>query len=711
MHDVLFQLHRDVSGILERSPDPWILLGLALCGCLVLLVRSVRLQARLERETHRYELTLEELNTQRAGLQTLLDHLPGTIGYWDTNLCNRFANRAYKEWWGLEPTTLRGKHIREVIGQEHYERNFQRLQAALRGEENSFSNGFVDAGGQLRHVVGDYIPLVLNGEVKGIYSFVNDVTPLKQAQELAEKTSRLKSEFVANMSHEIRTPMNAVLGMAHLLGGTYLAPTQRKYLDMILSSGRSLLGIINNVLDFSKIEAGRMELAPVEFRLEEILGPLATMMGVAVGTRPLELSLAVGADVPRVLVGDALRLQQILVNLVGNSIKFTQQGEVVVGVELENVCAGVANLVFEVRDTGIGMDAEQCARVFMAFEQADTSMTRRFGGTGLGLAITRKLAELMGGKIEVHSVVGEGSSFRVRLPFGLARSAGDVREPAPSLSILLLGPDISSTDSIVKGMLHWGWKVDVMCSLEEGMRAWESRKAAGKKYDLVALDERICGAEGLNALRTLLTHDDPLVRITHQQLTDHSDLGQSWGTSEVLLFRPVTENRLLEAVLEALARARGDRESTTGYAQPEGTVVRLTGISILVVEDDLINQAVARGILEQAGALVHIVDNGQDAVHHLLEHRHLYQVVLMDVQMPVMDGYAATKRLREEGLTIPVVALSAGVLFSERERCIAAGMDDFLPKPFDVDQLLQTVQRHATRLQDGIASAERILEG
>jgi len=710
MHEALFQLHKDVSGFLDWSPDPWILLVVSLCGCLILWVRSVRLRVRLERETHRYELTLEELHTQRAGLQTLLDHLPGTIGYWDTNLCNRFANRAYKEWWGLDPESLRGKHISEVIGQDLYEKNFQRLQRALRGEESSFTYGFVDAAGQSRHVVGDYIPLVLNGEVRGLYAFVNDVTPLKQAQELAERTSRLKSEFVANMSHEIRTPMNAVLGMAHLLGSTYLAPTQRKYLDMILSSGRSLLGIINNILDFSKIEAGRMELAPVEFRLEEILGPLATMMGVAVGTRPLELSLVVGADVPRLLVGDALRLQQILVNLVGNSIKFTQQGEVVVSVELDEGGKDRASLVFEVRDTGIGMDAEQCARVFQAFEQADTSMTRRFGGTGLGLAITRKLAELMHGWIEVRSVEGEGSSFRVRLPFGVAGGAVEVREPPPSLSILLLGPDTSSTDSIVLGMVHWGWKVDVRCCLEAGLLAWEERDASGKRYDLVAVDERICGDGGLDRLRGLLTRDDPLVRITHQQLTDHSDLGKSWDTSEALLFRPVTENRLLEAVLEALARARGDDESTTGYAQPEGGSVRLTGISILVVEDDLINQAVARGILEQAGAAVHLVDNGQEAVLHLLEHRHVYQVVLMDVQMPVMDGYAATLKLREEGLTIPVVALSAGVLFSERERCIAAGMDDFLPKPFDVDQLLQTVLRHATRPHDGIGPGEPILD-
>ncbi len=702
MLEILLETSRDLQALLQWEPGPWILLCAVSCIAGVLLVRNSRLHRLLRAEVMRNDLALEELRAQRTALQTILDHLPGTIGYWDIHLRNGFANRAFREWWGVDPDAIKGRHFQEIIGKPLYEGLAPSLHAALRGQEGTSEFSFFDVEGELRHAVGNYVPMILDGQVRGIYVFVNDVTPLKEAQALAERASRLKSEFVANMSHEIRTPMNAVLGMAHLLGGTYLTGAQRKYLDMILSSGRSLLGIINNILDFSKIEAGRLELSPVEFRLEEILAPLATMMGVAVGTRPLELSVTVRPGVPRILIGDALRLQQILVNLVGNSIKFTQTGEVALDVsQLQDASFGM-RLAFEVRDTGIGMDAVQQERIFQAFEQADSSTTRRFGGTGLGLAITRRLVELMDGTIKVSSEVGKGSRFRIELPFGIGLEPENIHQ-IPCLSILLLGPDSVSTDSVVLAMKHWGWDVVVRCSLEEGMELCAEQNRAGSGFDLLAVDERVLGIERLDELRGIQPGEVPVLRILHQQIVEENDSRLGWELPEVLLFKPVTERRLLDAVLEAIARARGDAESTSGFHnQADGGQVRLSGLSILVVEDDLINQAVARGILEQAGATIQIVGNGLEAVEHLTAHPSRYQVVLMDVQMPVMDGYAATLRLREAGLELPIIALSAGVLLSERERCIAAGMDDFLPKPFDVDQLLQTVLRHALHPRDGM---------
>ncbi|HEX5342447.1 MAG TPA: ATP-binding protein, partial [Duganella sp.] len=391
----------------------------AVLAGLLSVMNAVRLKAS------RSAAQLRSDETERRA-RVLADTLPLLIAYIDRDLRYRFANAYYRTQWGLDPQTMIGKTVSEVFGAAA-EPWLDDLRAALSGCRLHFERDFHDAGG-IRHFLCDLVPDVgVDGKVAGFYLTAMNITDRKNSEQRAEAASRAKSEFVANMSHEIRTPMNAVLGVAYLLENTPLSRTQKEYVGMIRSSGQVLLGILNDVLDFSKIEAGRMELAPVAFRPRELLDAVGNVMTVNAAARGISLTIGIDAEVPPVLVGDAMRLQQILMNLVGNAIKFTERGGVTVrvAVTVPRREDGVM-LRFAVRDTGIGMDAEQQSRLFSAFSQADASTTRRFGGTGLGLAICRRLAELMGGDIMVRSTQGAGSEFVVTLPFPLGAQDAEV---------------------------------------------------------------------------------------------------------------------------------------------------------------------------------------------------------------------------------------------------------------------------------------------
>ncbi|WP_343731581.1 ATP-binding protein [Duganella sp.] len=520
--------------------------------------------------------------------RVLADTLPLLIAYIDRDLRYRFANAHYRTQWGLDPQAMLGKTVSEVFGPAA-EPWLNDLRSALEGRRLHYERDYQGADG-VHHFLVDLVPDVgADGKVSGFYLTAMNITDRKNSEQRAEAASRAKSEFVANMSHEIRTPMNAVLGVAYLLENTPLNETQQEYVGMIRSSGQVLLGILNDVLDFSKIEAGRMELAPAAFRPRELLDSVANVMTPNASMRGISLSIGADPQVPQVLIGDAMRLQQILINLVGNAIKFTERGGVTVRVSLpqDDVGQGSAvNLRFSVRDTGIGMDSEQQSRLFSAFSQADASTTRRFGGTGLGLAICRRLAELMGGDISVRSMQGAGSEFLVTLPFAVAAADAVVEQPV-----------------------------------------W---------------------------------HNAPT---------------QGW---------------LLEQPQEPIAPP-----PTPAAQEPAADAPRLQGLRLLLVEDHPLNQVVARGMLEHAGASVVVAENGQLALERLREQSSDYDIVLMDVQMPVMDGFEATRRIRVElGLKLPILAMTAGVMQSEQDQCIAAGMDDFIAKPVDVEQMLDTISRH-----------------
>ncbi len=518
---------------------------------------------------------------------------------------------------------------------------------------------------------------------------------LDVARRDAEAATRAKSDFLARMSHEIRTPMNAVIGLGELLQRTELTPRQRDYVRKLGGSANALLGIINDVLDFSKIEAGRMSVEALPFALDEVLDNLA---GVVVGQaeeKGLEILFERGDTVPATLVGDALRLGQVLINLAGNAVKFTAAGEVVVGVH--RLTDGNGDLLrFSVRDTGIGMGPEQRAHLFQPFQQADGSITRRFGGTGLGLAISSQLVELMGGRLEVDSAEGRGSTFWFDLPCRPAEDEAVAPAAASGLAgrRVLVVDDNATSRTILDTLLR---RLDLVAEQvdcgEAALDLIARENAAGRGYDLVLMDWRMPGLDGIETTRRIrgdlhLRHMPAVLMVTaygREEIVHEADKAGIDG----FLVKPVSEALLAETVLGLFGLPGGNRSGAASAARSGAAspLAAIRGAHVLLVEDNPINRQVATELLEQAGMRVDIAVDGESGVAKACTGRH--DLVLMDIQMPDMDGYEATRRIRAHpGLTdLPIVAMTAHALAGDREKSRAAGMFDHLTKPIDGKRL------------------------
>ena len=560
------------------------------------------------------------------------------------------------------------------------------------------------------------------GKPTDMYGVSQDITDFKRleadlvaAKEAAEGATKAKSDFLANMSHEIRTPMNAILGMTHLALKTELTSKQTDYLTKTKVAAQTLLGIINDILDFSKIEAGKLEMEKAEFSLDSVLDNLSSIVSQKAHDKNLEFLVAAPHDLPPNLVGDALRLGQILINLVNNAVKFTERGEVVLTVALEEQVSDRVKLKFSVSDTGIGMTPEQTARLFQAFSQADTSTTRKYGGTGLGLSISKRLVEMMGGEISSESNLGVGSTFWFTAWFGTTLGEAKRKRFIPDLAdmrVLVVDDNEQARVILSDALRGFGLRAE---SASSGQDAIQKVTFADSQdpYRVLLMDWQMPGMDGLEASRTImhgsfLKQPPKIVMVTAFGREDIQARAEAIGIDGFLL-KPVSPSLLCDTLME-LFGATDEQGDRSRMAKRDVLSPDASGIRILLVEDNEVNQQVATELLESAGATVTIANHGGEAVKILTEGGvpPPFDVVFMDLQMPEMDGFTATKliRTRSQLEYLPIIAMTAHALVEERQRCMEAGMNDHVSKPIEPDALFSTLMRWAPPRQGRTTQSE-----
>jgi PAS domain S-box-containing protein len=674
---------------------------------------NVRLEQRVQART-------AELERSRNALQAIIENVPAAVFMKDLDERYLRHNARLAEVLGRPGESVVGHRDDELIDPTNAARvAAEDRQVAADGMVRRSEHDLRGPDGTSRTFQTYIFPLQdAHGTSYAVGGISLDITDLKQAQHAAEAATRAKSEFLANMSHEIRTPMNAILGMSYLALQSGLNPQQHNYIHKVHASAESLLGIINDILDFSKIEAGKLDMESIPFSLTDVMDNLGSLVGMKAEEKALELLFVVPPTLPTALVGDPSRLGQILLNLGNNAVKFTEHGEVSVGIEsLEQDDASVL-LRFEVRDSGVGMSEQELQRLFQPFSQADASTSRRYGGTGLGLAISRHLVRLMGGELEVDSAPGCGSRFHFSVRLGLqsepyTQPMGLQQEGLRGTRALIADDNACAREVLTEMAGALGLQVDTAVDGMDALRKVEHADATDRPYDLLLLDWKMPGMDGIecaHALSQRRQQRHPTPPVLMLTAFSRGEVQQRLAEQRVvvgaLLAKPITPSTLFDACGAALGLVT--RHPTRLARREEamhGHRAQLSGARVLLVEDNAINRELALDLLNRAGVVVGVATNGQEALEILARER--FDGVLMDCQMPVMDGYAATRALRQrpELHDLPVIAMTANAMVGDRDKVLAAGMNDHIAKPIKLDELFATLARWVCPAGDTAPSA------
>jgi two-component system, sensor histidine kinase and response regulator len=677
--------------------------------------RQWELASGLKTEVARRRALEQEAEGGRARLQAIFDAVADAIVTIDrTGRIQQWSSGAQKIF-GYQPDEVVGANVTILMPEPHRSGHADYIGSYLQNRDAKI----IGIGRELTAIRKDgtefpvelAVSEVRNGDEVFFTGILRDITErerakaeLVRAREQAESANLAKSQFLATMSHEIRTPMNGVLGMANLLSSTHLNDRQRRLLDSVTRSGQALLGIINDILDFAKIEAGKFELSAEPFDPREAIAELTDLFAQRCTEKGLEFIFFVAEDVPSELIGDPVRLRQILVNLVGNAIKFTDSGEVVVEVSVSHDEPDGVVLTFTVKDTGVGIEPAQCSRIFESFHQIDGSMTRARGGSGLGLSITRQLVELMGGAISVESKPGQGSRFTFTACFKHSTRTSERRygrhlEYAPRT--LLVDANPVSANAISRYLANWKVEAAVVSTIDAAEAACHDAKVTGCPFNVVILDVKGLGHRSLEFARAVrtLSGEKPMNVILLVGLDNYmTDSGLDALDTVAVLPKPVRPSELFNALVSVASQGRTRDPSPNDMLRTRQAKPTNVSARVLVVEDNAVNQEVATGMLEAMGCRIGNAPNGHAAVD--LFRREAFDVILMDCEMPIMDGIEATRRIREIEAAAaaqldgnptrrrtPIIALTAHALNEVRDKCLAAGMDGFLVKPFDNRQL------------------------
>jgi two-component system, sensor histidine kinase and response regulator len=666
-------------------------------------IRDITERKQAEDALHDSEIRMRSITDSAYDAILMMDQI-GQISYW-----NPAAERIF----GYTSAEAIGQNLNKLIIPSKYRKAYRVACLALQQNEDGKAAGEIlsfEVKRKDKKKISIQLSLSSVQISSGKYSvgIIRDVTEQKKneaellkAKEIAEEATGAKSEFLANMSHEIRTPMNAIIGFSGLVKKTDLTPKQTDYIKKIESSAKSLLGIINDILDFSKIEAGKLELETVEFRLDDVINDTVSMLSDKAAEKNIEFINSISGNVPLALIGDPLRIGQILINLVNNAIKFTEKGHVLVRTDLLKQGETTCQIKFSVSDTGIGLTEAQRSKLFSAFSQADTSVTRRFGGTGLGLTISKRLVEMMNGRIFVESEFGVGSTFSFIIDFMMQAKEKNRKtfdnDKLHHLKVLIVDDNEMSREILKEQVSSFHISAVTVDSGRAAISALE-KEADSKPYDLVIMDWRMPEMDGIEVVKVITKDKD----IKHKPRTI---LVSAFGREDIVkkaekiginafLMKPINQSLLFDSIINIFGMEKKDIPIQSPESEIENnTIDRVDGIYVLLVEDNEINQEVAVEILSSAGATVDIASNGKEAVEAVKKSN--YDVVLMDLQMPIMGGYEATKiiRTQEQHKELPIIAMTAHAMQGIKTECMEAGMNDYVSKPIDPRNLFSTIKK------------------